>query len=334
LGAIENRKRIHTKNKPHELVSDVSKNRSASLEARKMSKRTWSENKFDECDASKTKNRPACMKNRERTRNKNKRHECDVSKRRPSSLEAVERLERAHTENKLPESDISKSRSSNLAEAVEKLERTRTENKLDEFDISQSRPSNLETMEKHERAHTDNKLYESEVSETKSRHSSLAPMQMRERTHTENKPHQYDVLRVFPDSSNLSHHKIAHAEPVECDVCKVTFTQEHNLIAHKMTHLEDTPMFCKTCGGKMPKPQEAQDGVDMQLELAPISSKRDVSFQCDFCQEIESNEPSGIGYVCSLCGCGFGNLKKLEDHVISHSVVTVAGYSEYSMHRN
>jgi DNA-directed RNA polymerase subunit RPC12/RpoP len=117
---------------------------------------------------------------------------------------------------------------------------------------------------------------------------------------------------------------MTHAKPYECDVCKVRFAHEQHLIAHQTTHIEDAPILCKTCGGKIPRSQEMQDNIDMLSKLGQLKancSENDMSSQCDFCQEIESSEPSGIGYVCSLCGCGFGNLKKLEDHIVDHNVI-------------
>jgi hypothetical protein len=87
-------------------------------------------------------------------------------------------------------------------------------------------------------------------------------------------------------------------------------------------HLKDAPILCKTCGREISRSQELQENINMRFKLAQLKSDdhgNNVSYQCDSCQDIESNEPSGTGYVCSLCGCGCGNLKELEDHMVIHN---------------
>ena len=44
----------------------------------------------------------------------------------------------------------------------------------------------------------------------------------------------------------------------------------------------------------------------------------DANFKCGLCQELESTEPTGVGYICSVCDIEFDVPSKLEDHISTH----------------
>ncbi|CAB4015668.1 zinc finger 236 isoform X8, partial [Paramuricea clavata] len=44
----------------------------------------------------------------------------------------------------------------------------------------------------------------------------------------------------------------------------------------------------------------------------------DGKYQCGLCQELESTEPTGVGYVCFVCNAVFDVARDLEDHMVTH----------------
>jgi uncharacterized CHY-type Zn-finger protein len=44
----------------------------------------------------------------------------------------------------------------------------------------------------------------------------------------------------------------------------------------------------------------------------------DGNYQCGLCQELESKEPTGVGYVCFVCDVVFDVPRDLEDHMTTH----------------
>ena len=46
----------------------------------------------------------------------------------------------------------------------------------------------------------------------------------------------------------------------------------------------------------------------------------DGTYQCCLCQELESTEQTGVGYICSVCDVVFDFPRELENHMTTHSV--------------
>ena len=42
-------------------------------------------------------------------------------------------------------------------------------------------------------------------------------------------------------------------------------------------------------------------------------------YQCSVCQELNSNEPTGIGYACFMCDFEFDVARELENHMVTHN---------------
>jgi hypothetical protein len=47
----------------------------------------------------------------------------------------------------------------------------------------------------------------------------------------------------------------------------------------------------------------------------------DGNYQCRLCQELESTEPTGVGYVCCVCDVVFDIPRDLEDHMATHDSI-------------
>jgi hypothetical protein len=47
----------------------------------------------------------------------------------------------------------------------------------------------------------------------------------------------------------------------------------------------------------------------------------DGHYQCRLCQELESTEPTGVGYVCCVCDVVFVVPRELEDHMATHDTM-------------
>ncbi|CAB4019382.1 zinc finger 709-like [Paramuricea clavata] len=131
-------------------------------------------------------------------------------------------------------------------------------------------------------------------------------------------------------------HKRRHTEekPYECEVCKKRFTRKFSLTHHKKQHL-----LCNTCSREIVEPQDLDkhflvfkhDGrymcskcdkqhISFMKSVQHIASQHanDGNYQCGLCQELESAEPSCVGYVCCVCDVVFDVPRLLEDHMANH----------------
>jgi KRAB domain-containing zinc finger protein len=158
---------------------------------------------------------------------------------------------------------------------------------------------------KHKRRHNGEKPYECDV--CKKRFLVSSALEEHKRIHTGDKPYECNVCKNrFARSSNLARHKKTHAEnkPYECDVCKKRFFKVISLERHKKRiHITDTLKYeCDICKRK----------------FTQLNQDDNATSQCAECQETESDEVTG--FVCSLCGLGFGILSELEDHMVTHNV--------------
>ena len=147
------------------------------------------------------------------------------------------------------------------------------------------------------------------------------------------------ILHSHPPPPCLNRLATALDKPYECDVCKERFTQKSHLINHKKQHL-----LCNTCSREIVEPadlnehfiEDTQDGkyVCSKCDKRLINSMKllqhiarqhgnDGNYQCCFCQESELTELSNIGYVCGVCDVVFDVPRKLEDHMVTHDMMSV-----------
>ena len=81
---------------------------------------------------------------------------------------------------------------------------------------------------------------------------------------------------------------------------------------------QDVPVLCGICGKEICKAHEKLEFIALEANTCGP----DASYKCNTCQEIESTEPSDMGYICSFCGHGFAILSELQDHMVTHNVTT------------
>jgi DNA-directed RNA polymerase subunit RPC12/RpoP len=46
--------------------------------------------------------------------------------------------------------------------------------------------------------------------------------------------------------------------------------------------------------------------------------KSDGEYHCGLCQELQSTEATGVGYLCCVCDAVLDHPKQLEDHMAAH----------------
>ena len=141
---------------------------------------------------------------------------------------------------------------------------------------------------------------------------------MHKLTHRE-KPYECDVCQKrFRLSGHLLQHERTHIgeELHECDFCQKMFSDISNLRKHKKMHL-----LCSSCGKEIIQPHDVQeyfveDERTKQFTCNKCDEKfsnskklvkhiarqhgNDGTYQCCLCQELESTEPTGVGYICSV----------------------------------
>ncbi|XP_028415731.1 zinc finger protein 271-like [Dendronephthya gigantea] len=143
--------------------------------------------------------------------------------------------------------------------------------------------------------------------------------------HVAEPKYECDVCKkTFTTSTTLQKHRRAECKPYGCNICTSKFPNIESHKFHLMRYHRDEAI-CKTCGKELSGSQILQekvgvgDGGEVLLKFAhPILDKNGnvVSYQCSFCQEIETSDDTWS--VCSLCGCCCGNFKELQDHMCLH----------------
>ncbi|CAB4022251.1 zinc finger 271-like [Paramuricea clavata] len=184
--------------------------------------------------------------------------------------------------------------------------------------------------ERHNRAHTSGEpLNECDVSKKKFyKHETTSHFAAhKKRRHKKDKSYECDVWD----------------KPYECDVCKKRFRQSGHLTTHKQTHTGDRPYECdvckKNCHKEIIEPQDLQGHFAEDKSIGKYACNKcnkrfsnfmtlvqhiarhhgnDGNYQCGLCQELESTEPTGVGYVCCVCDVVFDVPRDLEDHMATH----------------
>ena len=126
-------------------------------------------------------------------------------------------------------------------------------------------------------------------------------------------------------------------KPSECDVCKKLFSHSSGRNYHKRGHL-----LCDTCGKEIILLQELQEyfvedkntGKYVCNKCNKESSRfvklvqhierhhgNDGNYLSGLCQELESTEPTGVGYLCCVCDVVFDVPRDLEDHMATHDSI-------------
>jgi KRAB domain-containing zinc finger protein len=194
----------------------------------------------------------------------------------------------------------------------------------------------LGTLRRHKLVHAGIKLYQCNLCKEMFYRSEL--LAVHKLKHTGNKPFECDICKKrFWQQDVLKRHRRTHPgeSPYQCNICQKTFSRGTYLKTHRNGHL-----LCHYCNRVITEPNELKGyfvivdkttgthyqcvNCDRQFSsfknLVKHIGQRHNSgnLKCSVCQELDSNEPTGIGYACFLCNLEFDIPRGLKDHMLTH----------------
>ncbi len=99
-----------------------------------------------------------------------------------------------------------------------------------------------------------------------------------------------------------------------CNTCHKDINQTQDLQGHFLQDEVTGKFVCSKCNKKscnLPK---------LIHHIARQHISTSTSIQCGLCQELECTEPTGVGYICSICDIEFDIASNLEGHMLTHGI--------------
>ena len=108
----------------------------------------------------------------------------------------------------------------------------------------------------------------------------------------------------FSDLTTFRRHKKMH---LLCSSCSKEIIEPHDVREYFVEDEHTKQWTCKKCDEKFFNSKKLIKHIARQ--------HGNDGTQCHLCQELESTEPTGVGYLCSVCDVVFDFPRKLEDNV-------------------
>ena len=99
-----------------------------------------------------------------------------------------------------------------------------------------------------------------------------------------------------------------------CSGCGRDIIQPYDMLEYFIEDEHTKQCICKKCDEKF------YDSKELVKHIARQHGN-DGTYQCCLCQELETTEPTRTGYLCGACGVVFDTLRKLGDHMNTHSMM-------------
>jgi hypothetical protein len=96
-----------------------------------------------------------------------------------------------------------------------------------------------------------------------------------------------------------------------CNTCSREIVHPQDLNEHFFVFEHDGIYRCSKCDKRC---------INFMKLVQHIAKEHgnDGHYQCGLCQELESTQPTGVGYVCCVCDVMFVVPRELEDHMATH----------------
>ena len=108
---------------------------------------------------------------------------------------------------------------------------------------------------------------------------------------------------------NRNHHKKFY---LLCGTCNRGFIRPQDLREYFVMGKNTGKYNCNKCNKHFPTFTKLAEHLTKQ---------HGHNGKCSLCQELESTEPTGIGYVCCVCDVVFDIPRDLEHHMVNHDSI-------------